>query len=91
MTPRLVRSANGRQLKTTEAWPEGATYTIQATALLFGKKPRTIYNVLNENAARLSRPKYRQLYRHKQDHRLYRILTEADIVVIRQVFCVRVK
>lgn len=75
----------------TEAWPEGATYTIQATAMLFGRTPRAIYCVLWRNAQRLSRPIYSQFYRSKGDRRLYRILTEADIVVIRQVFRVRVK
>lgn len=91
VTPR--RSRRGKRLDriSTEAWPEGSTYTIHAVCLLFGKKPRTIYNVLNENAKRLSPPKYAQLLRHKQNHRLFRILTEADILVIRECFRVRLK
>jgi hypothetical protein len=91
VTPRIPKQGKRLDKLSTEAWPEGSIFTIEAVCFLFGKKPRTIYNVLNENAKQLSRPKYAQPYRHRGNLRLYRILTEADIVVIRQIFRVRLK
>lgn len=75
----------------TESWPEGSTFTIKAAALLLGVKSKTIYNLLWKHANQLSRPKYRQLYRHKGDLRNYRILTEADMAFLRACFPVTVK
>lgn len=90
-TRRFIKGGNRLDSSPTEPWPDEDTWTIQAVARLLGKKPKTIYNTLWENAARLSRPKYAQLQRTPGDLRFYRLLSPADVVVIRQCFRVRVK
>lgn len=92
ISPRGQRG--GKRLDTIqrEPWPEGATFSIQGVALLFGKKPQTIYNLLWLRAKEFSRPKYAQMsLRGRGDRRLYRVLTEDDLRVLRTIYSVRVK
>ena len=92
IAPRIQTRGNRLDKMQREPWPAGATFSIQGVALLFGKKPQTIYNLLWQRAPEFSRPKYAQMsLRGSGDRRLYRVLTEDDVRVFRLIYSVRVK
>lgn len=71
-------------------FPEGDTFTVRAVALRFHRSPKRIYNLLYEHAARFSSHHY-QVYLGRGDRRFYRLITEADMLIFREIFSTRVK
>lgn len=67
--------------------PAGVLYTIEAAAVMFRRRPRTIYDLLSVHAARFDAPMYEQV----ASRRLERVLSAADIRVFRTLFPVYVK
>ena len=71
--------------------PDGNLFTIRAVALLVGRSEGTIYNRLSEYADRFDAPMYDKINLGRGDHRHYRVLSEHDMQVIRQLFPLFVK
>lgn len=76
---------------TKQPRPNGVMFTIHSVSLLTGRSERTIYNLLSLHANRFCEPMYEKLYLGHGDQRLYRVLSEADMAVIRDLFPVYVK
>lgn len=76
---------------TKQQRPDGVMWTIHSVALLVGRSERTIYNMLSLHADRFGDPMYEKLYLGHGDQRLYRVLSEADMRVIRELWPVYVK
>lgn len=70
--------------------PVGNTFTIRAVALFVHRSEQTIYNVLSKYADHFGEPMYEKVFM-PADQRLYRVLSEDDMAVIRDIFCVYVK
>jgi hypothetical protein len=71
--------------------PHGHLFTVRAVSLLVKRSQQTIYNLLTQKAELFGAAMYEKVYRNRNDHRLYRVLSEADMTVIRGLFPVYVK
>lgn len=67
--------------------PGTPTLTIQTVAAIFGVCPKTLYNALSEYRQDLAPP----MYRVGSDGRPRRMISQADVKVLRTIFTVRVK
>ena len=70
--------------------PVGNTFTIRAVALFVHRSEKTIYNLLSARSELFGDPMYEKVFM-PADQRLYRVLSEADMAVIRDLFAVYVK
>lgn len=75
---------------TKQARPVGSTFTIRAVAMFVHRSEKTIYNVLSKYPDHFGDPMYEKVFM-PADQRLYRVLSEDDMAVIRDIFCVYVK
>lgn len=67
--------------------PAGMLYTIEAAAVMFHRRPRTIYDLLSVHAERFDTPMYEQA----ASRRLHRVLSARDIKTLRLMFPIYVK
>lgn len=70
--------------------PAGVLFTVDALARIFNRTPKAMYHVLGRCAASLSAPMYCQV-KWPPDRKLYRVLAEKDLRVLRKLFPVYVK
>lgn len=70
--------------------PLGQLYTIEALAIMFRRRPRTIYDLLSRFAERFEDPMYEQLH-FPRSHRLYRVVSATDVQTLRKMFPIYVK
>jgi hypothetical protein len=66
--------------------PEGHLFTVVSVALFLRRNHRTVQNILAKHRDRFDEPIYQQVYRDRGNMRFYRVLTEHDMRVIREMF-----